>query len=1241
MSAFRQKAEAQKRFTELTTKLGFRPNVNLRHMNAKQINAINDDLAKQPKINTISPKKFNKSRSSMISQIKKINPAFKSSKSDTFYDLSRKYRQQLPKLPFVGQINNSDLIHFLKNPIDEASIKTTAQNFIKSIDSMNTTNSFYLLLSVDTTMIDNESDDKPSMTTEYKVISNVDEIKKLLKVINKDGFELNEQTIGHGSDTELVYSLLKTYNKTITLTWYAVDTYRKVHSGAFFKYFNTTKLDLTRYQVFKETDNSDDADKFNCLIYALMMSEKVQKVALDDLKLSMFHKEVKARDIKTIAKKLDITIKLRYDAKQSESVFNKGCKDFVSIGLVDNHYFINELTNITKLALDKYEDVKSDVDFPMIHRQKTQPMKPLTSYQVINSLFTKYNKTMLKPITLNNVANKQSVDKLIDYEELRAPAVKCGCELSDFVYCHKNDDDDVECDHYFCRLKDLLENCCCEVKDKNHEFRDYGYLSAKRPFRGFFKNPKTDPNENYEMWFVDSETSIHEKLQYHTAKTLCAIRYNESSDSFQEFEFFGLDCIEQFLNQLTSHSIIYAHNMAFDFRVFVDHLYDLETPIESGTKLKQIQGKFQRGFYKNKKGITKKSFIHLLFKDSYSFLPEKLSALPKMLNLPTGDKEVYPYTLINDHNFDKCIPLSECRKHIKKGLRKAFAVNAKKIGCLSDDLMVDMKKYTIHYCMQDTRILAHAFIKFRKQILEVCKLDIVPRISLPQLADDFLKSKNVYDDCFSISGIAENFISRCCVGGRVMTNSNQKYHIKQDCNKKNQVETTTIRSTVGRGQGCFNEKVMKVKVCDNYSIINDTKILHNQPTYTKKEIRLLRDAMNAGAVVDFDAVSLYPSAFSMLKGYVKGLPKVLSSDDISNFNSVKDSFDAYYVEIEVISHTIDREFPLLSIKNKSGIRDFTNDIDGQRFFVDNIALEDLIEFQGVECKVIRGYYYNDGFNTKITETIKFMFNERKRLKKECICGQDCKAKKCGGNNLQIVYKLLMNSAYGKCIQKAITSGKKFVEVDQLRKYVAKNHKFIDSYERVNDHLYVVRENKSSITHFKACHIAANILSMSKRLMNRVMCLAEDIGIKIYYQDTDSMHLHERAIPKLSEAFEEKYKTKLIGSDMCQFHTDFSVSDGGATNIRAVESIFLGKKCYIDKLKYTNQFLNDKYDYHIRAKGVPTQSIRDYDSDYMRTYLRLLNGEMLEFDLRPYCPLQIDRDYRARANTKCVSRKLQY
>mgnify|MGYP006384427033 CR=1 FL=1 len=72
-----------------------------------------------------------------------------------------------------------------------------------------------------------------------------------------------------------------------------------------------------------------------------------------------------------------------------------------------------------------------------------------------------------------------------------------------------------------------------------------------------------------------------------------------------------------------------------------------------------------------------------------------------------------------------------------------------------------------------------------------------------------------------------------------------------------------------------------------------------------------------------------------------------------------------------------------------------------------------------------------------------------------------------------------------------------------------------------------------------------------------------------------------------------------------------------------------------------------YNYHIHTdfevfeKGIPSQSIRDFDKNHLRTYLRLLEGEELEFDLSAYCPLQIDADYRARANTRCLARKLKF
>ena len=60
------------------------------------------------------------------------------------------------------------------------------------------------------------------------------------------------------------------------------------------------------------------------------------------------------------------------------------------------------------------------------------------------------------------------------------------------------------------------------------------------------------------------------------------------------------------------------------------------------------------------------------------------------------------------------------------------------------------------------------------------------------------------------------------------------------------------------------------------------------------------------------------------------------------------------------------------------------------------------------------------------------------------------------------------------------------------------------------------------------HLACMVLSMSKRIMSEVMCLAEELGIEIYYQDTDSMHIEFDRVQELADAYKEKYKRELIG-----------------------------------------------------------------------------------------------------------------
>jgi len=1180
MSALKVRANAFKQLKAISSKVGYSHNGNLRLLKTQQLIDLAESLKMAPAMQ--KKPKVNKTRSAIVKQIKEIYPDFKYKRTDTFEKLNKQFK--IKKVAYKASYNKK-LETFLSNPIPGNTFNCKAKTFLDNLKHMNHDNSFYLVMQY-----------KTNNETQYKIVSNIADIIKLLNII-KTGFDAQEYSENHGSDTELVYKVLS-LDKFITLKWFSTKVQRRAHSGAFFRYLNKSKFNLSKYQIFSFNDKNCSNEI--CLIYALSQSGLVSKNEIDNLKLSLFDKSVKLSDLNNIAKKLNITIHLRNDIKQREKKINSGCETIIRLGLIDNHFFLNEQTIITKYAIENYESVKDLEGFPSIKNPNNRySVKWLDSFNVIYLMF-KHKDKFFEPLNLNNIIDRECIETLNEYTTLRAPIISSDPNMS-----YKGNMT-IESIKSFINSFDEPKGC---------EIKDYSIYKRSQLFSGFFNKDKPwkNPNFNYDIWFFDTETGI--KTNIHTAFCLCAIKYiydkETNKEQFIKYEYYGSNCVKEFLSNLERSAILYAHNLSFDFRQLIDFMDDITTPIETGTKLKQIQCKYNYKSFTNDKGEEIKLYHHLLFKDSYSFLPVKLSKIPEMLDLDTGDKEAYPYDLVNTSHYKKhpkAIPLSICCKYLKhrgfNGLGKIFTDNAKKIGAYDfKNHTVDMVKYTIHYCMQDTEILAKGFIKFRKQIQQVCKLDILYMVSLPQLADNFFKTQGVYDDVFSISGIAQDFIRRCCVGGRVMSNSNLKYHVKVF-----EEEGYTMISTYGKNK--------------------PVKIEHLKNKYTDEETKLIINCINTGAISDFDAVSLYPSAMSAMKGYVRGLPKVLDSNQIENFKTIKDSFDAYYLEIEVLSHSINREFPLLSVKDKSGIRKFTNDIDGKRFYVDNICLEDIIEFQGVDYKVIRGYYFNDGFNTKINKVITFMFNERLRLKKE-------------ENNLQNVYKLLMNASYGKLIQKAIKTSKVFVKAENLQNYVSRRFKFVDTYAEVNKKLYVVKERKSIIEHFCVPHIAANILSMSKRLMNRVMCLAEDEGLKIYYQDTDSMHLHENAIEVLGKAFKNKYGTELIGKQMCQFHSDFEVSDKKAKHVRSTELIILGKKCYIDELSYENVYNNTKTEFHVRMKGVPTQAVRDYDEDIIETYMKLLKGDSIKFNLANYCPIQIDADYRARKKVDGIDRTLSF
>ena len=128
---------------------------------------------------------------------------------------------------------------------------------------------------------------------------------------------------------------------------------------------------------------------------------------------------------------------------------------------------------------------------------------------------------------------------------------------------------------------------------------------------------------------------------------------------------------------------------------------------------------------------------------------------------------------------------------------------------------------------------------------------------------------------------------------------------------------------------------------------------------------------------------------------------------------------------------------------------------------------------------------------------------------------------------------------------------------------------------------VAKEVKPYNKHFNFVSFGVNVLSMSKRIMNEVICTAEDLDIPVYYQDTDSIHIHQSRLQTLENEFKRRYGRELVGNKLGQFHSDFA-SFGSTDDMPvAIRSIFVLKKTYIDQLKNSC----GEIAFHIRMKGV--------------------------------------------------------
>ena len=798
---------------------------------------------------------------------------------------------------------------------------------------------------------------------------------------------------------------------------------KKKSEGSFYPFTHNFKgLDLSRYGVYTEFNKENY--KENCFIHALQMEGSVDEKSISVIKSMLRDNLVPTSSFSKISAKIGRWIKYsRYSEKTGRFLRKGPTKSAMTklkvntakpitlfIDRTSKHYVLSEkMEHIYKKSFDKFK----------------QTLKLSDLFE--DQLTEKYKKAL-----------KRKYLRTGDPKELEKRPRRITTDVF-FSYLEHNRDLMIE-KGFLTRIseKDLSDTIFLDSKKLKFDNITYEDEKDVKPFK---KYTKSKLRQKY-VYFADFECTTQ---GYHKAYMVGVVNHVGKKRKI----FYGKNFVADFLSFIPSNSVIYFHNLKYDFTFLVNNLVITDFSVEKGNTCYSYTCYYKKKIFK--------------FVDSLKLITKPLRKFPKMFNMGTSIvKEVMPYSLYDE----KTVLLKKVK--YPKNVDPEVISNAKKWGLdVGDGYFLHME-YAAKYCLQDCEILRRGFMKFRDDVNKVTDIDILTVSSAATLANRYLWKEGCFDGCYKLSSMPRAFIQKTVVGGRVMCRKNKKRIV--------------------------NEKIY-----------------------------------------DFDAVSLYPSAMNRPEmGFPLGKPKIWNKDvDLKKC-------DNYYLEIEILSVEIKYAFPLLNAKEEGGNRVFSNDV--KKMFVDRFTLEDLVKFQGVKYKIIRGYYFDSGVNTKIRSIIKKLFEMRLKYKKE-------------KNPVQEVIKLIMNSAYGKTIMKAPESKILYFSSEKkMWDFVERNYCTIIDVEKIGIN-YRVKQKMSTSDHFSCPHIGSVVLSLSKRIMNEVMCLG--VG-KIYYQDTDSMQLRARDLKPLSNEFRRVYGRELIGKQMGQFHCDFSGKDRIRTSVRN-KRLVLGKE----------------------------------------------------------------------------------
>ena len=831
------------------------------------------------------------------------------------------------------------------------------------------------------------------------------------------------------------------------------------------------------------------------------------------------------------------------------------------ICLLQGHYFpfIEDSGFSTKYIKncvwkDEEKDPKKLKTKYKLYKSKTSTLNSFNLIKLMiemrNEYFEDFNSEILKE------PRKEEVDKQImfkDYEQFDVDFDSRPCErpkddIPDEFEKILEENEDIDEEELFNNLIDIEE-----TKTINNKFKE------KEIFHG---DIETRPNEEGR----------------HIPYLMCI----DDNEGTRKRYFWGENCVRNCLNELSylrnsnKKTIMKFQNLGFDITQIRDVLLRVHDSIEpSKSKVYRLNGVF------NPEGKKKKSFP-IIFADQYPQIPMKLDNYKISFDLEKGKTKGFRhdfYAKIKNMNKEYLTAPHSCYNELIKIFEKKYI----KESVDGKMLLIDFKACAIDYCQQDVETQRLGWNKMWKQVNDELGMDYNRYMTISNLSKGYCLKEGCYNNVYEIRGKTALFIRKCVIGGRTMISLHDKdtpgiriLNEREGDEDQNgfdfDYEDETIYPEkyindvfIFHDKGEFDITLNENKNKKEIKFIRGEAILENFNNYNHKSPRpkLEKDEKDE-KLVCLDVNSLYPEAIVSLNGYPKGKPKNIPIEDLKNKKFIEYA-DEYYLKILIKKVKNKLHFPSLTKTGENGERLWINDMENEEIYVDRISLEELIKHHGIEFEVKTGIMFNEGYNNKIGKVIKKLYDLRTKYKKE-------------KNPVQLLYKLMLNTAYGKTIQKPkdsriIWRSNKVTSEKKLIRTFGESIQYISTSKHCN--MFKAKIRIGILNHWAMPHCGCLVLSQSKRIMNKFLVEFENHS---YYTDTDSIFITETGYNIIKEKYPE-----ILGNELGQLKEENHL-DGNL--VRITKAMFLAAKTYWVREENEKGETYDKF----VMKGIPQSSI---------------------------------------------------